>query len=182
MLSAVLVEKSERRPFSGRAEAQRLQLLQPLRFKLYLLKSLPLALAAGLRLVRLDAQECVVGLPGGWRTRNPFGSTYFAAQAMAAELSTGAPAMLLTLAAARSTAMILVEIRAVFAKRILGPALFSFSDLPGMADAIERAGGQDEPVTFTAHSMARRDDGVVFSAFEVTWSFKRRAVVLSTSS
>ena len=178
MLSPVLVEKSEARLFSERADRQRRRLLRPWSFKLYLLANLPLALAAGLRLVRLDQQECVVGLPGGWRTRNPFGSTYFAAQAMAAEMSTGAPAMLLALGAERSTAMILVEIRAAFSKRIVGPALFTFCDLGDMQDAIERAGGQDEPVVFTAKSLGRGDDGVVASAFEVSWSFKRRAVIL----
>lgn len=177
MLRRVLVEKSGA-PFSNRSEALRRRLLRPWNFKLYLLAKLPLALCAGLRLVRLDQQECVVGLPGGWRTRNPFGSTYFAAQAMAAEMSTGAPAMVLALGAERSTAMILVEIRAAFAKRIVGPALFTFSDLGPMKEAIERAGGQDEPVTFTAQSLARAEDGVIASAFEVTWSFKRRAVVL----
>jgi hypothetical protein len=178
MLSLVLAEKPEARIFSDSSEAMRSRLLRPLSFKLYLLTRLPLALAAGLRLVRLDQQECVVGLPGGWRTRNPFGSTYFAAQAMAAELSTGAPAMLLAQGAARSTALILVEIRAVFAKRIVGPALFTFSDLLPMKEAVERAGGQDDPVTFTAKSMGRGDDGVIASAFEVTWSFKRRAAIL----
>lgn len=178
MLSPVLVEKPGCRLFSERSEALRLKLLRPLSFKLYLLAKLPLALGAGLKLVRLDQQECVVALPGGWRTRNPFGSTYFAAQAMAAEMSTGAPAMILALGAARSTAMILVEIRAAFAKRIVGPALFTFSDLGSMKEAVERAGGQDEPVTFTAQSLARAEDGVIASAFEVTWSFKRRAVVL----
>src|SRR5262245_51704714 len=161
--------------FSDAAEAQRRRLLDPLRFKLHLLARLPLGLAAGLRLARLDQQECVVGLPGGWRTRNPFGSTYFAAQAMAAELSTGAPAMLLALGAPRSTALILVEIRAVFSKRIVGPALFTFSDFAAMQQAVERAAGQDEPVTFTAKSLGRAGDGVIASAFEVTWSFKRRA-------
>ena len=53
-------------------------------------------------------------LPGGWRTQNPFRSTYFAAQAMAAEMSTGAPAMVLVQAAPASVAMILREIQAVF--------------------------------------------------------------------
>jgi hypothetical protein len=161
--------------FGEKAEAQRLRLLRPWSFRLYLLAKLPLALCAGLRLVRLDQQECVVGLPGGWRTQNPFGSTYFAAQAMAAEMSTGAPAMILTLGAPQSIALILVEIRAVFSKRIVGPALFTFSELAAMKEAIERAGAQDEPVTFTAKSMARAEDGVIASAFEVTWSFKRRA-------
>lgn len=174
MLSPVPSEKPEAM-FSDRSEALRRSLLRPLRFKLYLLAKLPLALCAGLRLVRLDRQECVIGLPGGWRTQNPFGSTYFAAQAMAAEMSTGAPAMMLTLGAPRSIAMILIEVRAAFSKRIVGPSLFTFSDLGPMQEAIERAGGQDEPVTFTAKSMSRDKDGVVVSAFEVTWSFKRRA-------
>ena len=165
MLSAMFNEKSE---------ALRQRLLRPWNFKLYLLANLPLALCAGLRLLRLDHQECVVALPGGWRTRNPFGSTYFAAQAMAAEMSTGAPAMILTLGAPQSTALILVEIRAAFTKRIVGPSLFTFSDLGGMQEAIERAGGQDEPVLFTAKSIARGEDGVIAAAFEVTWSFKRR--------
>lgn len=97
---------------------------------------------------------------------------------MAAEMSTGAPAMILALGAPQSIALILVEIRAAFSKRILGPALFTFSDLGAMHEAIEQAGVQDGPVRFTARSMARGEDGVVASAFEVTWSFKRRAVVL----
>ena len=161
-----------------KAEKARRRVLSGLPLTLYLWRMLPLAAFAGLRVVRLDDQACSVRLPGGWRTRNPFASTYFAAQAMAAELATGAPAMLLVAGAERSTAMILVEIKAVFAKRIVGPALFTFSDLPAMSEAIARAGEQDEPVTFTAKSMARGDDGVIASAFEVTWSFKRRAVLL----
>jgi hypothetical protein len=44
-----------------------------------------------------------------------------------------------------------------------------------MKEAVDRAAAQDEPVTFTAQSLARAEDGVVASAFEVTWSFKRRA-------
>lgn len=161
--------------FTEESEALRQRFLKPWNFRLYLLGKLPLGLCAGLRLLRLDAQECVVGLPGGWRTQNPFGSTYFAAQAMAAEMSTGAPALLLALGAPQSIALILVELRAVFSKRIVGPSSYSCTDLPGMKQAVDRACLQDEPVTFTARSTAHGADGVVLSAFEVTWSFKRRA-------
>jgi hypothetical protein len=161
--------------FGAEADRLRLRLLKPWSFRLYLLGKLPLALAAGLRLVRLDHQECVVSLPGGWRTQNPFGSTYFAAQAMAAEMSTGAPAMLFVAGAEKSVALILVEIRAAFSKRIVGPSHYSFGELAAMKEAVDRAAGQDEPVTYTAKSLARGDDGIIASAFEVTWSFKRRA-------
>ena len=81
--------------FNDRADRVRRQILSPLGFWAYQWKELPLAAFAGLRLRSLDEGGCTVILPGGWRTQNPFRSTYFAAQAMAAEMSTGAPAMTL---------------------------------------------------------------------------------------
>ena len=90
--------------FTPRAEKLRRQVLSPWGFRLNLLGKLPLAACAGLRIERLDGQTCTVGMPGGWRTRNPFGSTYFAAQTMAAEMATGAPAMVLVAGAAASVA------------------------------------------------------------------------------
>ena len=82
---------------------------------------LPLAAFAGLRITRLDEHACSVRLPGGWRTRNPFGSTYFAAQAMAAEMSTGAPGLALREDAPRSVSMLPVGVRASYLKRLTGP-------------------------------------------------------------
>ena len=104
--------------FDARADALRLRLLKPWNFKVYLWRKLPLAACAGLSLRQLDASGCAVGLPGGWRTQNPFRSTYFAAQAMAAEMSTGAPAMILAQGAPASIAMILRGLEAVFTKRV----------------------------------------------------------------
>ena len=51
-------------------------------FRLWTWRALPLAAFAGVRLTRLDGDVAVVRLPGGWRSQNPFRSTYFAAQAM----------------------------------------------------------------------------------------------------
>src|SRR5262245_63985791 len=107
-------------------------MLSPWGFRAYLLGNLPLALCAGLRLEQLDEAECRVSLPGGWRTQNPFRSMYFAAQAMAAEMSTGAPALVLVAGAPASVAMILVELRAVFSKRIQERASFTLSAVAGV--------------------------------------------------
>jgi Domain of unknown function (DUF4442) len=160
--------------FDPRAERLRRRILNPWGFKAYLLGKLPLAACAGLRLEHLDETECRVSLPGGWRTQNPFRSMYFAAQAMAAEMSTGAPAMVLVAGAPASVALILVEIRAVFSKRIQGRASFTFSDVAGMRAAIERAAAAAEAERYTGRSLGRTADGTVASEFEVTWSFKRR--------
>ena len=157
-----------------RSEAVRRRLLRPWNFRLYLWTNLPLAGAAGLALERLDEQGCVVRLPGGWRTRNPFRSMYFAAQAMAAEMSTGAPAMMLAEGAPASVAMLVREVRGVFTRRIQGPATFTFADLAAMRATVDRAAASGESEGFVARSIGRTREGEAASEFEVTWSFKRR--------
>ena len=93
---------------------------------------------------------------------------------MAAEMSTGAPAMVLVEGAPASVALILREVRARFDKRIVGPSTYTFADIAGMRDAVARAASAPEPVLFTALATAQTADGIPASTFEVTWSFKRR--------
>lgn len=160
--------------FNEKSERLRRRVLKPWGFKAYLWARLPLAACAGLRLRSLDESSCTVSLPGGWRTQNPFGSTYFAAQAMAAEMSTGAPAMVLVSGAHTSVALILREIRAVFSRRIQGESFFTFSDVTGLRTVVERAADGTEPESYTGRSTGRTADGTVAAEFDVTWSFKRR--------
>src|SRR5262245_8406893 len=161
--------------FNAEADALRRRLLKPWNFKAYLWLNLPLAACAGLSLRRLDEAGCTVGLPGGWRTQNPFRSTYFAAQAMAAEMSTGAPAMVLVRAAPASVSMILRGLEAAFTKRIQGPSLFTFDDIAGLAAAVDRAAASGESESYVGRSVGRGPDGEPAAEFRVTWSFKRRA-------
>ncbi|HVR72470.1 MAG TPA: DUF4442 domain-containing protein [Vicinamibacteria bacterium] len=157
-------------------EAARLRsrVLSPWGFRAYLLGKLPLAAFAGLRLRRLDDEACAVWLPGGWRTRNPFGSTYFAAQAMAAEMSTGAPALVLARAASASVALILTGLAATFTRRIQGGAVFTFEDVAGLRATIDRIAASGGTGSYTGRSTGRTSDGAVAAEFDVTWSFKRR--------
>jgi hypothetical protein len=160
--------------FSPAAEAVRRRVLSRPSLAFYMWHVLPLGAFAGLRVERLDPGACVVRLPGGWRTRNPFGSTYFAAQAMAAELSTGAPALVLRADAKRSISMLPVGMLVRYTKRLVGPARFSCEDVPALADVIARASASDEPHTLVARSTGRDAQGETVSEFELTWSFKRR--------
>jgi hypothetical protein len=161
--------------FGPKGEAARLQVLGRLPVALWMWKTLPLAAFAGLRVVRLDEAACSVRLPGGWRTRNPFRSTYFAAQAMAAEMSTGAPALVLLRDTPSSVAMLVVGLRASYTRKLVGTGTFTFADVAGMKAAIDRAAASDEPQTFTARSVGRDGSGEVVAELEITWSFKRRA-------
>jgi len=161
--------------FGERGARTRDRVLSGLPATLWMWKTLPLAAFAGLRVVELDEAACAVRLPGGWRTQNPFRSTYFAAQAMAAEMSTGAPAMVLLADAPASTAMLVVSLHATYAKKIVGPSLFRFGDVPRMRETVAAAATSDEPRTFEARSTGRDASGEVCAEFTVTWSFKRRA-------
>ena len=160
--------------FNDRADKIRHQVLSSWGFKAFLIKELPLAAFAGLRLRSLDEGGCTVVLPGGWRTQNPFRSTYFAAQAMAAEMSTGAPAMVLVRGSDAKISMLVTEMRVKYTKKIAGESQFTFREVGEMADTIERAAKTGEPAAYVARSIGRNAAGEVASEFEITWSFKRR--------
>ena len=156
------------------AERLRRRMLNPWLFRAYLARRVPLAAFAGLRLRRLDEASCAVWLPGGWRTRNPFSSAYFAAQAMAAEMSTGVPAFMLVEDVPASVSFILRAIRAVFTKRIVGGSLFTFEDVAGLKSVVDRAAAGPDEQVYTGRSTGRTAQGELAAEFDVTWSFRRR--------
>ena len=100
-----------------------------------------------------------MSLPGGWRSQNPFRSTYFAAQAMAAEMSTGAPALVAAQDADASVATLVVGLRATYTKKLVGPGVFTFEDVAGMRAAVAKAAAADEAQTFVGRSVGRDRDG-----------------------
>ena len=147
----------------------------PYAFRALLWSKLPLAAFAGLRVMRLDERGAEVKLPAGWKTQNPFGSTYFAAQAMAAELSTGAPALWLIEQSGGNVASLVTAISAKFTKKAVSEARFVFADGEAMRTAIDRTVRTGEPVTYSARSTGTQRDGTQIAEFTVEWSFKRRS-------
>jgi acyl-coenzyme A thioesterase PaaI-like protein len=135
---------------------------------------LPLAAFAGLRIARLDESGAEVTLPAGWKTQNPFGSTYFAAQAMAAEMSTGAPALWFIEQQGERVSSLVTGIAARFTKKATSLARFVFADGAAMRAAIEKAVSSGEPVVYTARSVGTQADGTQIAEFTVEWSFKKR--------
>jgi Domain of unknown function (DUF4442) len=161
-------------PPGSSSERTRRLILSRLGFWLWRLRRLPLAAVAGVRVERLDETGAVVGLAGGWRTRNPFGSTYFAAQSMAAEMSTGAPLLTLVAAAPEPLTVLVVGLEAQFVKKLLGPGLFTFSDGAVLRAAVDRvvAGGEAERVA--VRSVGRDAHGDVVSEWTIHWIVKKR--------
>ena len=143
-------------------------------FRAMLWKTLPLAAFAGLRVARLDETGAEVTLPAGWKTQNPFGSTYFAAQAMAAEMSTGAPALWFIEQSGAKVSSLVTGLAAKFTRTAVSEARFVFTDGAAMRAAIDRAVQTGEPVVFTARSIGTQRDGTQIADFTVDWSFKKK--------
>lgn len=145
----------------------------PVLFRFFLLQKLPLAYLAGLRVKRYDEQACEVSLRYGYLTKNPFKSIYFAALAMAAEMSTGLPALLLIRKSNVAVSMLVTQLTARYSKKARGKIFFRFDAIPAMDAIIQKTAQSGEGVSFTAISRGFDALGDEVAVFEIEWSFKR---------
>jgi hypothetical protein len=172
----MLSEPSASTPAAVDPAAERLrgQMTSPWQLRLFLLRRLPLALIAGVRVRTLTAERCVVSVPYGWRSTNPFRSTYFAALAMAAEMSTGALAMVAVRAAAQPVSMLIVGLEATFEKKAVATTVFTCEEGPAFDSAVAETVRTGRPVMVAARAVGLAPDGAVVARFVFNWSFKRR--------
>ncbi len=129
---------------------------------------------AGMRLRHLDEEKCIASVPFNWITKNPFKSTYFAVQSMAAELSTATPCLLAITGSNPSIAFIIVDLKATFRKKATDTVFFTCSDVQDAFNAVSLAQTTGEPQTVKLKTIGKMKNGIVVSEFEFTWSFKSR--------
>lgn len=162
------------KPDDARVDQIRKRMLSPIAMRAFFAAKLPLALFAGLRVRKLNRERCVTTVPYSWRTTNPFRSTYFAAQSMAAELSTGALALLAAESAAVPVATLILDMSATFEKKATEEAHFTCENGEAVFAAVAETVRTGEPATARMETVGRMPDGTIVSRFTFTWSFKRR--------
>ena len=150
-------------------------------FNAYAIQKLPLALLTGFKIVELDESRCVTRVKYGYLNKNPFRSTFWAVLGMAAELSTGAYALLATKGKEKSIATILISTHAEFVKKATGVTTFTCSNWLAFDKAVGRAIETGEPQTATGRSTGSNSDGETIALFEFTWSFKIRDQPISNT-
>ena len=160
---------------SNKARAFVNRMTNPFLFNLFLLIKLPLAWVAGCRLKRVDAHGCEVQLPFGWRSQNPFNSIYFAAQSMAAEMSTGVLALLAIENSGASVAMLVSNLEGGFTKKADKQVTFTCVDGQKMFEAVNETCRTGQAVTVQMETVGRMPDGTEVSRFVFTWSLKKRS-------
>ncbi len=149
--------------------------LSPFKQKLFYLKSLPMGLISGIRLVHLDEEKAVAEVPFRWCNKNPFNSMYFAVQSMAAELSTAAPVMLALKSFDGDVALIIVELKVCFVKKAQSKIHFTCTEYDKIFNAIAQLKQAEDTAVITVKTVGRDVDKNEVATFYFTWSFKRRA-------
>ncbi|RZK24299.1 MAG: DUF4442 domain-containing protein [Hymenobacter sp.] len=149
------------------------QVLNPFKLRLFLLRRLPLAWLAGLRLVALTPAAATVTIRYQYLTQNPFQSIYFAALAMAAELASGMQAMLHTQGGG-AVSMLVVGLEAEFTKKAVGLIAFTCPDGAAIEAAVTASRATGEGRTVCCTSTGRNEAGDVVAVFRVRWSFRAK--------
>jgi hypothetical protein len=155
------------------AAAFRRQVLNPLKLRLFMLRKLPMAWLAGLRLVALTPEAATVTIRYKYLNTNPFRSIYFAALAMAGELASGIQGMM-QVQSGSPVSMLVVKLEGEFTKKALGLISFTCLDGAAIAQAVAESRATGEGRTVQCTSTGRNEAGDVVAVFRVTWSFRAK--------
>jgi len=143
-------------------------------FAFYLFSNLPMGWIAGLRIREINEHRCVTSVPFKWLTKNPFKSTYFAVQSMAAELSTATACLLAVQGHHPTVAFIIVDMKANFTKKATDRVFFTCEETQKAFEAVDQCISSKEATEATFKTVGKMKDGTIVSEFKFTWSFKQR--------
>ncbi|WP_324675741.1 PaaI family thioesterase [Hymenobacter sp. GOD-10R] len=153
--------------------AFRRDILNPLKLRIFMLRRLPMAYLAGLRVRSLTEKEATVTVPFKYLTKNPFRSIYFACLAMAAELASGVQA-LMHVSSGSPTSMLVTGLEATFMKKAVGLITFTCPDGASIEQAVAESRATGEARTVVATSTGLDAAGDTVAVFRITWSFRAR--------
>lgn len=140
----------------------------------FLFFKLPSAFICGVRVKSIDSSRCVTSVKFRWINQNPFNSMYFAVQAMAAELSTGALVIKEIKESGKKISMLVASNKAVFTKKAVGRITFTCNDGGKIRQAIEQAVQTGEGVTCWMQSVALNEKGEQISVMDFEWTLKAK--------
>ena len=138
----------------------------------FLFFKLPSAFLCGVRATAIDPEKCIVTVKHRWINQNPFNSMYFAVQAMAAELSTGALVMLHIQKSGSKISMLVANNKSHFTKKATGRITFVCNDGHLIADAVLQTIKTGEGQTFWMKSIGTNEQGVQVSEMDFEWSIR----------
>jgi hypothetical protein len=140
----------------------------------FLFFKLPSAYFCGVRARLIEDNKCVVTVKHRWINQNPFNSMYFAVQAMAAELSTGALVMNHVQNSGKKISMLVANNKSNFSKKATGRITFVCTDGNLAAKTIQDAIETGEGKTFWMKSIGTNENGEQVSEMDFEWSVRTK--------
>ncbi|MEW5676185.1 DUF4442 domain-containing protein [Flavobacterium enshiense] len=144
----------------------------PSKLNAFLFFKLPSAFWSGVRVKQISTEQCTASVKHRWFNQNPFNSMYFAVQAMAAELTTGALVMYQIKKSGKNISMLVANNKGNFTKKAKGRITFICKDGHLLEEAIQRAITTGEGQTFWMKSIGTDEKGDQVSEMEFEWSIK----------
>ncbi len=135
---------------------------------------LPSCWWAGVRVAAISETSCTTRVKHRWFNQNPFNSMYFAVQAMAAELATGALVMSYIKESNTSVSMLVANNEATFTKKAKGRLSFTCDDGLAIKQAIQNAINTGNGQTLWMEATGINADGVMVSKFRFEWTVKAK--------
>ncbi|GAB7257221.1 DUF4442 domain-containing protein [uncultured Polaribacter sp.] len=146
--------------------------ITPKKVNLFMLLKLPLGFLSGMRVISVSKDEAVVKIKHKWMNQNPFKSMFWAAQGMAAEMSTGVLVMKAIEESNTKVSMLVTQQNAEFYKKATGKIIFTCNGGLEIAKAIQESIETNEGQIVVLSSEGVNEDGVVVSKFNFEWSLK----------
>lgn len=146
----------------------------PSKLNKFLFFKLPSAFWCGVRVKQISEHQCVVKVKHRWFNQNPFNSMYFAVQAMAAELTTGALVMYHLKKSGKNISMLVANNKGNYTKKAKGRITFVCNDGHLIEEAIHKATATGEGQTFWMKSIGTDEKGDAVSELDFEWSIKIR--------
>lgn len=149
-----------------------LMALSPSKINTFLFFKLPAAFWCGVRVVAITHTHCTTSVRHRWINQNPFRSMYFAVQAMAAELTTGALVMQEIKKSGHNISMLVAHNKAVFTKKATGRITFTCSNGQLIAETIQKAITTGQGQTCWMQSVGKDQKGEQVSEFHFEWTVR----------
>ena len=134
--------------------------------------NLPSAFLCGVRVKRINDEQCHVGVRHKWINKNPFKSMFWAVQGMAAELATGALIIMKIKQSNKKVSMLVVKNEAQFFKKAKGRITFQCTQGKAIDSILQNAIKTGEGYSFTLTAEGRDEANDVVSTFNFMWSIK----------
>ena len=147
----------------------------PLKLNIFLFFKLPSAFWSGVRVKSISKEQCIVTVKHRWFNQNPFKSMYFAVQAMAAELTTGALVMMQIKKSGKNISMLVANNNSNFSKKATGRIRFICNDGHLIEEAIKQTIATGEGQTIWMKSVGVNEKREQVSEMNFEWSIKLKA-------